>query len=87
MILEIGGTEEGVLISGLSLNGESAQALAKRLREKAVPLGWAVNPARQEGQQKLTTGGPWDYEILLTDTGPFESAVQPRKKLSVSTKP
>ncbi len=87
VILEIGGTEEGVLISGLSLNGESAQALAKRLREKAVPLGWAVNPARQEGQQKLTTGGPWDYEILLTDTGPFESAVQPRKKLSVSTKP
>lgn len=79
-IEKIAGSDEGVSISGISLNGEAAQALAKRLREKAVPLGWAVNPARQEGQQKLTTGGPWNYEILLTDTGPFESAVQPRKK-------
>ena len=80
VIDEITGSEEGVSISGISLNGEAAQALAKRLREKTVPLGWAVNPARQVGQQKLTTGGPWNYEILLTDTGPFESAVQPRKK-------
>ena len=81
VIEQITGSDEGVSISGISLNGEAAQALAKRLREKTVPLGWAVNPARQVGQQKLTTGGPWNYEILLTDTGPFESAVQPRKKL------
>lgn len=80
VIQQIGATDEGVLISGISLNGEAAQALATRLRERAVTLGWAVNPARQEGQQQLTTGGPWNYEILLTDTGPFESAVQPRKK-------
>ncbi|MFK7765794.1 MAG: hypothetical protein AB8B55_01035 [Mariniblastus sp.] len=86
VIEEIGGTEEGLVISGLSLNGTSAQELAKRLREKAVPLGWVVNPARQEGQQKLTTGGPWNYEILLTDSGPFETAVQPRKKSTVSVK-
>lgn len=82
VIQKIAGSEEGVMISGVSLNGEAAQALAKRLRERAVPLGWAVNPARQVGQQKLTTGGPWDYDILLTDTGPFDSAVQPRKKSS-----
>lgn len=80
VIEQIEGTEEGVLISGISLNGEAAQALATRLRESAVTLGWAVNPAKQQGQQKLTTGGPWDFKILLTDTGPFESAVQPRKK-------
>ena len=86
VIQEIGGTEDGVLISGISLNGEAAQALAKRLRERAVTLGWAVNPARQEGQQQLTTGGPWTYEILLTDTGPFESAVQPRKKSGPNVK-
>lgn len=77
---KIAGSDQGLLISGISLNGEAAQALAKRLRSKAVPLGWAVNPARQVGQQKLTTGGPWNYDIQLTDTGPFESAVQPRKK-------
>lgn len=86
VIEQISGTEDGVLIAGISLNGESAQALAKRLRERAVALGWAVNPARQEGQQQLTTGGPWNYEILLTDTGPFESAVQPRKKTSPLSK-
>ncbi len=86
VIQQMGGTEEGVLLSGISLNGEAAQALAKRLRERAVTLGWAVNPARQEGQQQLTTGGPWKFEILLTDTGPFESAVQPRRKPSPSSK-
>ena len=80
VIEQVEGTEEGLLISGVSLNGEAAQGLAKSLRERAVKLGWAVNPARQEGQQKLTTGGPWNYEILLAETGPFESAIQPRKK-------
>ena len=80
VIEQVEGTEEGILISGVSLNGEAAQGLAKSLRERSVKLGWAVNPARQEGQQKLTTGGPWDYKILLAETGPFESAVQPRKK-------
>ncbi|MFT5301448.1 MAG: hypothetical protein ACI87E_001931 [Mariniblastus sp.] len=86
VIKKIGGTEEGVLIEGLSINGESAQTLASRLREKTVPLGWAVNPANQSGQQKLTTGGPWDYDILLTDTGPFESAVPARKKQQPASK-
>ena len=80
VIQQVEGTEDGILISGVSLNGEAAQGLAKSLRERSVKLGWAVNPARQEGQQKLTTGGPWDYKILLAETGPFESAVQPRKK-------
>jgi hypothetical protein len=80
VIEQVEGTEDGILISGVSLNGEAAQGLAKSLRERSVKLGWAVNPARQEGQQKLTTGGPWNYKILLAETGPFESAVQPRKK-------
>lgn len=82
VIQQIGGTEAGVSISGVSLNGESAQALAKRLREHAAPLGWVVNAARQDGQQKLTTGGPWDFEIQLTDTGPFESTAKLRQKAS-----
>ena len=85
VIEQVEGTEEGILISGVSLNGEAAQGLAKSLRERSVKLGWAVNPARQEGQQKLTTGGPWDYKILLAETGPFESAVQPRKKNRMTT--
>ncbi|MEM7785612.1 MAG: hypothetical protein AAF623_19850 [Planctomycetota bacterium] len=87
VIDKISGVEQGVMISGISLNVEAAQALAKRLRELATPLGWVVNPAKQEGQEKLTTGGPWNYEIILTDTGPFETAVQPRKKIPANTKP
>ncbi len=86
VIQEIGGNEDGVLISGISLNGESAQSLASRLRENAVPLGWVVNPARQQGQEKLTTGGPWQFDIQLTDTGPFEFAVQSRKKSNATSK-
>lgn len=87
VIQEIDGVEDGVSITGISLNGESAQALAKRLREKAVPLGWVVNAASQEGQQKLTTGGPWTFEILLTDTGPFESAARSKQKPIPNSKP
>ena len=72
VIGDLGASEEGVSISGVSLSVESAQAFAKRLRENAVGMGWVVNPAKQEGRQQMTSGGPWDFEILLTDTGPFE---------------
>lgn len=73
VIQQIDGTKDGLEISGFSLNGESAQALAKRLRIEAQPLGWRANPAKQKGQEKLTTGGPWDFRILLTDVGPASS--------------
>ncbi|QEG23100.1 hypothetical protein [Mariniblastus fucicola] len=79
VVEKIAGTEEGIMISGISLNGEAAQAFAKGLREEVAPMGWAVNPAKQEGQQKLITGGPWTYEITLTDTGPFDSVALLRK--------
>ncbi len=72
VVNRIGGSLEGVVISGISLNGESAQAFAKRLREIAIEVGWVVNPAKQEGQQKLTSGGPWTFDILLSDAGPLE---------------
>lgn len=89
VIQQIDCNEEGVSLMGISLNGEAAQGLARAMREKTVPLGWVVNPARQEGQQKLTTGGPWNFEILLTDVGPFESAIKPRNKTNtlLKTKP
>ena len=70
------------MLSGTSLNGEAAQALAKRLREEVAPMGWVVNPAKQVGQQMLTTGGPWTYEITLTDTGPFDPVMLLRRTLS-----
>jgi hypothetical protein len=59
---------------------KAAQGLAKSLRERSVKLGWAVNPARQEGQQKLTTGGPWDYNILLAEQGHSNPPSSLRKK-------
>jgi hypothetical protein len=81
VIERIASSEEGFVIAGISLTGESAQAFAKRLRVIAVELGWIVNPAKQEGQQKLTSGGPWNFEILLTDIGPFEySPAAPRNR-------
>ena len=73
VIQRIDGTEDGLQISGFSINGESAQALAKRLRTEVQPLGWLVNPAKQKGQEKLTTGGPWEFKIVLTDVGPSSS--------------
>ncbi|MEZ6094008.1 MAG: hypothetical protein R3C03_07180 [Pirellulaceae bacterium] len=64
---------KGLLIAGVSLNGEAAPNLANRLRLLALPMGWKVSGATQEGQQKLISGGPWTFQILLEDVGPFDS--------------
>lgn len=72
VVNQIGSSEDGVTISGFMVNGKSAQTLATGLRERAGDLGWDVNPAVLTGQQKLTTGGPWDFVIVLSDVGPDE---------------
>lgn len=84
VVTQLGGSDDGVIVTGVSLNPESAQALALQLREEAVFMGWVVDPATQTGQEKMTSGGPWDFEILLTDTGPFETPPKPRRTAQFS---
>ncbi len=77
LIEELLPNEKGTMISGISLNGESAPLFANRLRDLARPLGWQVNPATQIGEKKMTSGGPWQFKILLEDIGPSEVASIP----------
>lgn len=70
LIEELAPNKLGTMITGISLNGESAPLFANRLRDLARPLGWQVNPATQIGEKKMTSGGPWQFKILLEDIGP-----------------
>ncbi len=70
----------GLNVGGVSLNGEAAQALATKLRPLVAPLGWKVAGVRQEGLQKMTSGGPWNFQIALTDVGPFDKPVAPTEQ-------
>ena len=62
--------ELGLVISGISLNSESPQDFANKMRPETEVLGWKVNPATLTGQRKMTSGGPWNFEIQLQDTEP-----------------
>jgi hypothetical protein len=62
--------ESGIVVSGLTLNSNSAPELAKQLTTVVTPMGWSVNPAAQEGKNQLTNGGPYEFSILLADVGP-----------------
>jgi hypothetical protein len=65
--------KNGLVVGGISLNGEATQALANKLRSLTTPLGWKVAGVRQEGEQKMTSGGPWNFQVTLQDIGPFDA--------------
>jgi hypothetical protein len=66
--------EKGIVVEGVSINGDSAPLMANRLRDLAAPMGWRIHPASQTGELKMTSGGPWLFRILLEDIGPPELA-------------
>jgi len=70
LIEEIAHHEKGVVVKGFSLGGNSAPLLANRLREQAIPLGWRIHAPTQIGEQKMISGGPWQFTILFEDVGP-----------------
>ncbi len=74
VVQEFTNDPNGMVVAGITLNGEAAPLLANRLKLLAAPLGWKVSGANQKGQQKMVSGGPWTFQILLEDVGPFESA-------------
>ena len=70
VVKEIVANEDGTMISGVSLDSDAAPLLTNRLRDALTPVGWRVHPASQQGQLKMTSGGPWTFSILLQDVGP-----------------
>ena len=73
MINEISQDDKGLYIAGISLNSETAPMLANRMRDLARPKGWQVTPAAQMGKKEMINGGPWDFKIRLTDSGPVQA--------------
>jgi Tfp pilus assembly protein PilN len=59
------GTE--VTVHGICLAPELANRLATRLNQELASLGWQVDPPEKEAQVLLTGGGPWKFELRLTE--------------------
>ncbi len=81
VVKEIALHEKGMVVSGISLNGESAPNMANRLRDAALPLGWKIHPATQNGEMKMISGGPWKFTILLEDVGPPDTQTEAQVNL------
>lgn len=60
---------EGVLVKGVSLDAAEANVLASALDGRLRGLGWRVEPARKKDLAYDVAGGPWEFEILLSDIG------------------
>ena len=82
VIKEIAVTEQGTVVSGVSLNSDAAPLLTSRLRDSVSDAGWEIHPASQQGQLKMTNGGPWTFSILLEDTGPPMPLSESRQALA-----
>ncbi len=81
VVKEIALNEKGTVVSGISLNGQSAPNMANRLRDMALPLGWKIHPATQSGEMKMISGGPWKFTILLEDVGPPDAQTEAQVSL------
>ena len=79
-------TEKGTVVSGVSLNGDSAPLLTNRLRDTFSSAGWEIHPASQQGLLKMNNGGPWTFSILLEDVGPPSLVRETRGNLATSLK-
>ncbi len=60
----------GITLSGRAIRSDAATLLTQHLEPVVAQVGWAVHPPSSTGSNQLTTGGPWDFTIELTDQSP-----------------
>lgn len=61
--------KDEIKITGLSLDAISANTLSSYLETELKPLGWLVAAPTKKNLEVLKEGGPWEFEIKLTDLG------------------
>jgi hypothetical protein len=69
VIEEIRTKPEATIVKGISLNAAEANKLASALEARLRGLGWRIEPPRKKDLALDAGGGPWEFEILLSDAG------------------
>ena len=69
VVEEIHTKTDAVTVKGVCLNPTEANRLAAYLQNGLRGLGWRVQPPKKKDLAMDATGGPWEFEIVLTDSG------------------
>ncbi|MCH2127377.1 MAG: hypothetical protein MK165_21480 [Pirellulaceae bacterium] len=67
VINKITPSNDGLAISGTTLEIQTATRLAKALQPELLTEGWSVEAPTQEGANTLENGGPWKFTLRLKD--------------------
>lgn len=67
---EISVHEEGLRLAGRAIRSDAATGLALHLSPRAAEIGWKVKAPTLEGENRLASGGPWQFTIDLVDAPP-----------------
>jgi hypothetical protein len=82
VVEEIRTKPDAMIVKGVSLDAVEANKLASALETRLHGLGWRIEPPRKKDLALDAKGGPWEFEILLTDTSqpvPADVAKNPPK--------
>jgi hypothetical protein len=82
VVEEIHTKPDAMIVKGVSLDAVEANTLATALEARLRGLGWRIEPPRKKDLALDAKGGPWEFEILLTDTSqpaPADAAKNPAK--------
>ncbi len=69
----------GLIVGGIAFDGKAVSDFAHELGSLTTALGWKVSGDRLEGEQKMETGGPWNFQVTLQDIGPADAPVVPER--------
>ena len=83
VIRKIDGNENEIVLHGVCLQHDRADALAAILADALTVYGWQVHPADKHSKELLVHGGPWQFDLRITDgvsTKPDQSSILPHNR-------
>jgi len=67
VLQKISGSGRELTLGGLTMHPEHISRLASELSVDLEPLGWGVEPPKQDARNVAPSGGPWAFELKLVD--------------------
>ena len=75
MVIEtIDSQGDGLVLQGVCLTPQAADKLVGELSTALEPLGWRVRLPKRSALAVATGGGPWRFEVQLSDTAAADRA-------------
>lgn len=69
LLEEIAVDKNVIRLKGISLDSTSANELVGFLEKQLFTLGWSIGAPSKTNMATFADGGPWEFEITLTDLG------------------